>query len=220
LATDVAEAIADDKVDRFSGSALAFVLAQIHLAGKVFQSMLGSKLKITAATALLLAFAGVGYHQATTRAAVSVVPYDGTFRVTANDVLSGESTFVRELRIEALPGSTIEVSSDDKRVANALYAEVGGTIHPIGLSTAQLILFADQVEFKEDGANAVKFLIGYKSGTISLATSKTKAMPEGAEQLSDVLKVHVKSGVYTYGQQTRLVSFMGVTYTLVVNRTR
>jgi hypothetical protein len=140
--------------------------------------------------------------------------------VTINDVLNNYNTCVRQLRIEALPGSTIEVLSDDNRVAGGLYAELGAPTYPIGLSTAHLILFADQVELKEDGANAAKFLIGYKSGPTSLATSKTKAMPQGAEKLSDVLKVHVKSGVHNYGQQTKFVTFMGVTYTLLVNRTR
>jgi hypothetical protein len=182
--------------------------------------MLFSKIKITAATALLLALAGVGLRQCTTSAAVSPVLCDEIFRVAINEVFNDDSTFVSQLRIEALPGSTIEVLSDDKLVANSLYAELGAPIHPIGLSTAQLNLFADQVELKENGPNAVKFLIGYKAGPTSLATSKTKAMPTDAEKLSDVLKVHVKSGVHNYGQQTKLVTFMGVTYSLVVNRTR
>ena len=190
------------------------------LTGKVLKTMLFSRIKITAATAFLVALAGVGHRQATTSAAVSPVLCDEIFRVATNDVLNDDNTFVRQLNIDALPGSIIEVLSDDKRVANSLYAELGSAIHPVGLSTAHLTLFADQFELKEDGVNAVKFLIGYKSGSISISTSKTKAMPKDAERISDVLKVHLKPGAYNYGQQTKLLTFMGVTYNFVVTRTR
>jgi hypothetical protein len=43
-------------------------------------------------------------------------------------------------------------------------------------------------------------------------------MPADAKQLSDILTVPIKSGEYEYGLATKLVTFKGVTYSLVVNR--
>ena len=80
----------------------------------------------------------------------------------------------------------------------------------------QLIVFADQVEGKEGTATAVKFLLGHKVGKISGSTSETVPMPAGAKQLSDLLTVPIKSGEYRYGQMTKVVTFKGVTYSLLV----
>jgi hypothetical protein len=179
-----------------------------------------SKIKISASAVLLSALAVAGLRQVPTRAAVSAAIYDGTYRVATNEVLIDDSTVVKQLRIEALPGSRIEVWSDDKRGANKLSAVLSAPIHPIGPSTAQLIVFADQVELNDGSTNAVKFLLGFKAGSISTGTSNTTAMPNGSNRLSDVLKVHIQSGEYSYGQETKLLTFMGVTYSVVVTRTR
>jgi hypothetical protein len=43
-------------------------------------------------------------------------------------------------------------------------------------------------------------------------------MPADAKRLADLLKVPIKSGEYDYGQPTKLLTFNGVTYTLVVSK--
>jgi hypothetical protein len=43
-------------------------------------------------------------------------------------------------------------------------------------------------------------------------------MPTGARVLGDVLSVPIKSGEYPYGQATKLLTFKGVTYSLVVSK--
>jgi hypothetical protein len=169
------------------------------------------KIKITAGTILLLALTGAGLRQAPTGAAVNAAISAGTFRVTTNEVLNDDSAVVSQLRIEALPGSTIDVLSDDKPRTSKLSAALSAPINQLEPSHAQLILFADQLELKEGRTNVVKFRLGFKAGSISTATSNTTAMPDGAKQLSDVRKLHVRSGQYSYGQETKLVTFMGVT---------
>jgi hypothetical protein len=205
-------------VDHFTSTEQSLIALRVFQAGGVLKTMLCSKIKIAAVIALLLTLAGACLWRATTEGAVSAESSDESFRVTINEVLNDENTYVSQVRIEARPGSTVEVLSDDKRSANKLSAELHTSIQQNEPSSAQLIVFADQVELKEGSTNAVKFLIGFKAGSISTGTSSTKLMPADAKQLSDVLKVHIKSGEFPYGQETKLVTFLGVTRNLAVTR--
>jgi RNA polymerase sigma factor (sigma-70 family) len=185
------------------------------LAGEVLKNMLISKIKFTMAALLGPTLAGAGLWQAKAWADEKA-PADGSFRIAVNEVLNDDSTVVKQIRIEAVPGSTIDVSCDDKRRMNTLTADLGEPNEPNEPSSAQLIVFADHVEMEEGSTSAVKFVIGFKAGKISSGTSKTEPMPADAKVLSDVLNVQIKSGEYTYGQEMKLVTFMGATYSFVV----
>jgi RNA polymerase sigma factor (sigma-70 family) len=190
------------------------------LAGEVLKAMLFSKIRLTTAIAaaalLALALAGAGFRQARAWADAKAPP-PKTFRVTVNEVIHDDSTVVTQIDIEAQPGSTIELSSDkDKGGGTTFDSEATDPDRPNGPSRMQLIVFADQVEGKEGTATAVKFLLGHKVGKISGSTSETVPMPAGAKQLSDLLTVPIKSGEYRYGQMTKVVTFKGVTYSLLV----
>jgi RNA polymerase sigma factor (sigma-70 family) len=190
------------------------------LAGEVLKTMLFSKIRlttaITAAALLALTLVGAGLWQARTWADGKAPP-DKTFRVTVNEVIHDDSAVVTQIDIETQPGSTIELSSDkEKGGGTTLSTEAADPNRPNGPSRMRVIVFADQVEGKEGAATAVKFLFGHKVGKISGSTSETVPMPAGARQLSDLLTVLIKSGEYKYGQATKVVTFKGVTYSLLV----
>ena len=131
--------------------------------------------------------------------------------MTVNEVIHDETTVVTQIDIETPPGSKVELSSDkDKGGGMTLSSSANGP------SRVQLTVFADQVQCKEGGTTAVKFMLGHKVGRISSSTSETGPMPAGAKQLSDLLTVPIKSGEYRYGQMTKVVTFKGVTYSLLV----
>jgi RNA polymerase sigma factor (sigma-70 family) len=190
------------------------------LAGEVLKTMLFSRIRlttaITAAAVLALTLVGAGLWQATTWAQGKAPP-DRTFRVTVNEVIRDDSTVVTQIDIETQPGSTIELSSDKGKGGGMTFSSAAtDPDRPNGPSRMRLIVFADQVEWKEGAASAVKFLLGHKAGKISGSTSETVPLPAGARQLSDLLTVPIKSGEYKYGQATKVVTFKGVTYSLLV----
>jgi hypothetical protein len=190
------------------------------LAGEVLKTMLFSKIRLTTGTAaaalLALTLVGAGLRQARALADGKAPP-PGTFRVTVNEVIRDDSTVVTQVDIETQPGSTIELSSDkDKGGGTTFSSEATDPDRPDGPSGMQVIAFADQVEGKEGAGTAVKFLLGHRVGKISGSTSETVPMPAGAKQLSDLLTVPIKSGEYKYGKATKVVTFKGVTYSLLV----
>jgi RNA polymerase sigma factor (sigma-70 family) len=190
------------------------------LAGEVLKTMLFSKIRltsaITAAALLALTLVGAGLWQGRTWADGKAPP-DKTFRVTVNEVLRDDSAVVTQIDIVTQPGSTIELSSDkDKGGRETFSAEAADPNGPNGPSHMQVIVFADQFEGKEGAPAAVKFLLVHKVGKITGSTSQTVPMPAGARQLSDLLTVPLKSGEYKYGQTMKVVTFQGVTYSLLV----
>jgi hypothetical protein len=171
---------------------------------------------ITAAALLALTLVGAGLWRARTWADGKAPP-DRTFRVTVNEVIRDDSTVVTQIDIEPQPGSTIELSSDKDRGGRTTFSsEATDPNRPNGPSHMQVIVFADQVEGKEGAATAVKFLLEHRAGKICGSTSETAPMPAGARQLSDLLTVPIKSGEYRYGQATKVLTFKGVTYNLLV----
>jgi hypothetical protein len=190
------------------------------LPGEVLKTMLFSRIRLTTAitTAALLALTlvGAGLWQARTWADGKAPP-EQTFRVTVNEVIRDDSTVVTQIDTETQPGSTIELSSDKDKGRGTTFSSGGADPdRPNGPSRMQLIVFADQIEGKEGAATAVKFLLGHKVGKISGSTSETVPLPAGAKQLSDLLTVSIKSGEYKYGQAAKVVTFKGVTYSLLV----
>jgi hypothetical protein len=181
--------------------------------------MFVSMIKIASATVLLLALASTGLRPPATCAAVSAAVSNASFHVTINNVLSDDSALVSQVRIEALPGSTIELLSDEKHIATTLSAQLGAPIHPNEPSSAELTLFADLVEPEARKVATVKFLIGFKAGSISSSRSSTKPMPAGATELADVMKLHIMGGDYNYGEAVKLATYTGHTYSLLVRRT-
>ena len=187
---------------------------------KGLNSMFFSKIKIALATALLLSFTSAGLRQPTTRAAVSAVLEVGSFHVTINDVLSDEFTVVKQVQLQALSGSRVELFSDDKRVKNVLVAELSAATELNDPCSANLIVFADHFDPKESSRNDVKFMIGFRTPTLSTAMSNTKPVPAGAKTLADLLAVHVKSGEFKLGEAVKLATYNGTTYSFLVKRTR
>jgi RNA polymerase sigma factor (sigma-70 family) len=210
------------------------------LTGEVLKAMVLSRIKFaTRALLLAMTLAGAGLWQAgaqaggkaqpegTSRAAVkegSEKPKpDEGFRVTVAEVMKDEDTVVMQVGIETLPGAKVEVLPDkDKRGVNSLSFSSAATDpdRPKGPAAIQLLFLADHLkaEWKGGGTNAVMFLFGYKFGGISSSSSQTIPMPADAKRLADILTVPIKSGEYKYGQATKLVTFNGVTYSLVVSR--
>jgi hypothetical protein len=201
-----------------AATAAVFISGAAALTREVLKTMLLSRIKITTAALLALTLAGTGLWQARTRAEGETPP-DAGFRVVVDEVLHDESTFVTRVGIDTPPGSKVELLSDKgKRISSSLSADVPHPKRPDGLSRIQVVIFADQVEVGGGSTNAVKFLLAYKVGSISSSTSEAGPMPANAKRLVDLMTVPIKSGVYKFGQETKLVTFKGVTYSLVVNR--
>jgi hypothetical protein len=134
-----------------------------------------------------------------------------------NEVLNDESTVVSQIQIEALPGSSVDLLSDNG-ITKTLSADLGKPNQPNEQASANLIVLADQVELKDGSKEVVKFLMNFKTGSFTTSSSTTELMPADAENLSDVLKVHITSGEYNYGETRKLLSFMGISYSISVKR--
>ena len=130
-----------------------------------------------------------------------------------------DSTVVTQVRIEAPASAVIELSADKhKRESFHATLEPAGPYQPNLTVSTQLVIFGDQIELQGGSTNAVKFMLSYKVGKVSSSTSENGSMPADAKRLADVLTVPIKSGEYKYGQATKLVTFKGVTYSLLVHK--
>jgi hypothetical protein len=190
--------------------------------------MLYSKIKLTTASILALTFAGAGFWQARcwadgngndSGAKVSKTISEESFHVKLKEVCHDDSTLVIQIDVETPARSTVVVSKD--RGAHGgirISSSAGDSDRPDGRSHLQLVILADRVKLKVGSTTAVKFVLGYKIGSISGSTGETVSIPTDGKQLADFLSVPIKSGVYQYGQPTKLVIFNGVTYNLVVNK--
>jgi hypothetical protein len=195
------------------------------LTREVLKTMLLSKIKLTTAALLTFIFVGAGLWQATTRAspvdggapAVNGAAQDGKFRVTVNEVIHDESTVVAQVEVDVARGATIELFTDqDKREGAGTHLALGPS-DTSGQPRIKLTIFADQVEWKAGSTNLAKFMLHWKIGKISSSTSETDPLLAG-KQLADVLTVSIKSGQYPCGQVTKLLTFKGKTYSLLVNK--
>jgi len=202
------------------------------LTREVLGAMRFSRLKLTTVALLMLTVAGAALWQARTWADEAAplgdsgaavdkplagpLP-DGTFRVTVSEVIREEGTVVTQIGIETLPGSKIELLPDQE---NRNMSSISVTTGPNDPARLQMVVLGDHVQgqWKGGSVNAVKFALSYQVGKISSSTSETVPMPDGAKELADVLTVPIKSGEYKYGQPTKLLTFKGVTYRLVVTR--
>jgi RNA polymerase sigma factor (sigma-70 family) len=195
------------------------------LTREVLKTMLVSKIKFTTAALVALTFVGAILWQATTWAslvdgsgpAVNGAAANETFRVTVNEVIHDDSTVVTQVEIDAARGATIEMFTDqDKREGAGTHMALGPS-DTSGPARIKLTIFADQVEWKAGSTNLAKFMLHWKLGKISSSTSETDPMPAG-KQLADLLTVPIKSGQYPCGKVTKLLTFKGKTYSLVVNK--
>jgi RNA polymerase sigma factor (sigma-70 family) len=188
-----------------------------NLTREVLKSMLFSRIKISVTTGLAFILAGAGLWQAAAWAAED--PAAGTFRVTVTEVIHDDATIVAQIGVESLAGSTIEVKSDGGKDGGLTATqESPKSDQEDEKSHTQFVIMADQVEWKEGSPNAFKFAIHFKQGKISSSTGESGLMPEDAETIADLVNVPIKSGQYRYDQAKKLVTFKGVTYTLLVNR--
>lgn len=205
-----------------AGSAAAASADVLALTREVLKSMYFSKIKTTtaiaAATLLAFTLAGAGIWQAPTLAG-GKDPATGKFRVAVNEVIHDDNTLVAQVDIETPPGATIQLLSDkgkDDSLSASLTPAVSDSKEPGGRAHTRLTVFADQIEYQEGPINAYKFMFAYKLGKISSSASDAGPMPAGAKRLSDLLTLHMKSGEYRYGQATKLVTFKGKTFSILV----
>jgi hypothetical protein len=190
--------------------------AVANLTREVLKSMLFSRIKITATAVLAIILAGTVLWQAAAWASGGLAA--DTFRVTVTDVIHDEATVVTQIGIETVAGSRIEVSSDGGKGGITFASESPISDREDGRSNMRFVILADQVEWKEGSLNAFKFVIHSEQGRISSSTGDSGLMPDDAKAIVDLLKVPIKSGQYQYGQARKLVTFKGVTYSLLVNR--
>ena len=198
------------------------------LTREVLKMMLLSRIKITTATLLALILTGAGFWQARTWAdgkaqqignshlPAKEVVSEGGFHVTVKETIHTATTIATQIDLEALPGLTLEIVTDAKQGKSVLSADLSP--RPNGPSTVQLTLRADRVKAKEGRTDEVRFTISYKIDKSSGSTSETVAMPGDAKTLADVLTVALESGEHKFGRATKLATFNGSTYTLVVNK--
>jgi hypothetical protein len=184
------------------------------LTEEVLRAMLFHRIKIIAGAFLLISLAGAGIWQAAVRAGG---PSQGnqTFRVTVNEVINADDTLVAQVDIEAPPGAAIDLVADK--------LNKGGTSSTLRTgvpATSRFIVLGDQVEWEGGPMKAVKFMLAHKTGSISSSFSEAGPMPENAKQLSDVLTLPIKSGEYKLGEATKMVTFKGTTYSLVVTKSK
>jgi RNA polymerase sigma factor (sigma-70 family) len=186
------------------------------LTNEVLKAMLLSKIKVLTAFAtaalLALSLAVAGIRQARVRADQTAPP-DKDFRVTVTKVIQEDNNVVTRVGIEVPPRSTLKITSDmGKRAGATLSTAANGPSH------VELLISARRARGKAGRANAVEFGLEYKVGSIASSSSHAGPMPSGAKRVADVLKLRIKSGRYKYGRKTKLVTFQGVTYSLVVTR--
>lgn len=138
------------------------------------------------------------------------------FRATVNEVVSDDTTIVTNVGIETPPGSRIEVISDKPNQGGGDFTAASTDLtQPSGSAYSQILIFADHVEWKAGSTNALKFMMKFKGGRGTSSMSDTGPMP-GGKRLAEILTVTIKPGEYKYGMMTELLTFKGVTYSLVV----
>jgi RNA polymerase sigma-70 factor (ECF subfamily) len=184
------------------------------LTEEVLRAMLFHRIKIIAGAFLLVALAGAGLWQAAVRAG-GPPPAQETFRVTVNELIHDHGTLVAQIDIEAPQGAAIDLVADKPSKGG------GSSILSTGVpATARFIVLGDQVEWEGGPTKAVKFMLAQKTGSISTSFSEAGPMPDTAKQLSDLLTMPIKSGEYKLGEATKMVTFKGTTYNLVVTRSK
>ena len=131
---------------------------------------------------------------------------EAKFRITAENVIVAEDELVARIEVEARPGATIRVT------ANA--PDRGGLTAVTPAGPVRLTVFGDHVRWETGKVDALKFRMSLGGGVMSDAGP----MPEGKSKLSAVLSVAAESGLYPEGDPVPVVTFKGVTYSLVVAR--
>ncbi|MEO2089587.1 MAG: sigma factor-like helix-turn-helix DNA-binding protein, partial [Gemmataceae bacterium] len=171
-------------------------------------------IKFTAAAVVGCALVGVGLWPGGPRAEGKPPP-DKTYRVTASDVLKEDDTVVTQIALDLPAGATVELANEQGKKGGFTFS-AGDQKKADEPTRVTLTILADQVVPKKGAAAVVKFMIAYRLGKITGATSDTVPMPADAKTLADVLTVHTTSGDYKTGEATKLITFDGTTYTLRV----
>ncbi len=199
--------------------AATIVSAEVaNLTTEVLKTMRTTRIKIVAAVLATFLLAGAGIWQARTWAD-GKSSKDGTFHATVTNVVNDDSVIVTRIEIDTPPGSKIEVFSDTNKRGNYLLSsDSPGSAGPDGNAHFELIVLGDHVETKDHSANIVKFMLAYRVGGISGSTSDADPFPANAKQLSDILTVPIKSGDYQFGTSTKVATFKGATYIIVVTK--
>lgn len=137
------------------------------------------------------------------------------FRVMVTGVISIEDSVVKQIRIEAIPGSHAKITSD-KKGGGGLSASAGSVDDRAKQGIITVTVFADHLEWEAGDVNALKFLMSIQGdGSKSLMSDTGPMVTE--KQLNDLLTVPLKSGTYEYGTEVPLLRFKDKTYSLTVD---
>jgi len=136
------------------------------------------------------------------------------FRVTVMDVVGGEDSVVKQIRIDAIANSLARITSD--QVDGGGVATSAGSVEDRPEEgTITVAVLAVHVEWEAGSVNALKFLMSIDGGSSKALMSNTGPMVTG-KQLSDIFSVSLKSGTYEYGTAIPVVRFKDRTFSLTV----
>jgi hypothetical protein len=192
-------------------------------AGKAATTMLHTKIKIATAALLAVTLAGTSLWHSKTWAKPMVLPREEV-RIVVNEIVREDCAVVIQIEIESTVGTNFEVVTDkkDKSGAASVLSTSAGhhADRPNKLTLVQFTILGDHVETegKDGRLNVVKFMLGQKIGAATSNITDAKPMPADARQLSDLMTVWIKPGAYNFGRAIKLVTFRGVTYSLVVTK--
>ena len=136
------------------------------------------------------------------------------FRITVLDVLDDHQATVKQIRIECVPESRARLTSHMKGGGGE--AALTGIGHDKSKVAAIVVtVFADHVQWEAGNVDALKFILVLSGNGGKAVMSDTGPMDDGT-QLSDHLKLSVKSGAYKYGTPVPILQFKDTRYSLTV----
>ncbi|QEG40176.1 hypothetical protein [Roseimaritima ulvae] len=141
-------------------------------------------------------------------------PSSNHFRVTVTSVIGNGDSVVKQIRIEAKPGSHAKITSD-KKGGGGLSALAGSVDNGPGKGVITVTVLADHVEWKAGDVNALKFLMSIEGNGSKALMSDTGPMVAD-KRLSDLFAVSLKSGTYDCDTEIPILRFNDKTFSLTV----
>ena len=129
------------------------------------------------------------------------------FQLDVQPVLKYEDVQVYTIDIKARPGVSVRLVTDAPGKGGLSY--VGLADEPL-----RLTILGNHVTGAAGSADSVKFLMRLNGAMMS----STGQMPKGARTLADVLTIAAKSGEYSEDRRIPMVTFEGVTYSLLAQQ--
>lgn len=136
------------------------------------------------------------------------------FHITVMDVIGGDDSVVKAIRIESKSDSHAKITSD-KKGGGGLSASAGSVDNQPEHGVITVTVLADHVEWKAGDVNALKFRMSIHGNHSKVLMSETGPMVKGKE-LNDLLAVSLKTGSYEYGTAVPILRFKDRTFSLTV----